>query len=118
MTQVAQYKVIEYQIQHLGDQPSTIGGYNFTGDRYFALFDLPDNIDTSEKGVIQCRTKHNQTDTKIFLFNLNVMSNMLMTHPENKDDWMMDIGVVPGSWLNPGQNGIYIGYVSDPHDDC
>jgi hypothetical protein len=82
-----------------------------------AKFDLPENLDTDEKGVIQCRTKHNQLNNKMFFLNFQPLPDILEPHPKNKNEWMMDIAIVPKGWLKPGENVIYIGYADERYDD-
>jgi len=117
MEKQSQYKVIEAGMRHLGDQPTLIGAGTFVGQLYYATFDLPDNIDPQELAVIQCRTLHNQVRNKRFFLNLRQLGNILEPHPNNRDEWMMDISVVPKEWLKPGENSIHIGYADGRYDD-
>ena len=113
-----QFKVIMGDIKHLGDQPKAIGGEGkFVGPLYEAKFDLPDDLDAEEEGVIQCRTKHNELDNKRFFLNYKVLEEILEPHPKNKKEWMLDIAIVPKGLLKPGENIIYIGYADDRFDD-
>ena len=113
-----QFKVIVGGMKHLGDQPSSIkGAGKFVGPLFEATFDLPDNVDHKEQAIVQCRTKHNQLNNKNFFLNTRKLNNILEPHPQNKNEWMMDIAVVPKGWLKPGENIIHIGYADDRYDD-
>ena len=106
------------EMKHLGDQPQSIGGEGtFVGPLYEAKFELPDNVDIHQEGIIQCRTKHNEIKNKRFFLNLHVLEEVLEPHPQNKEEWMMDIAIVPKEWLTPGENIIYIGYADERYDD-
>lgn len=109
--------VIEAGMKHLGDQPTSIGGGTFVGDLYYAKFNLPDNVEPNELSVIQCRTRHNQKSNKRFFINIQQLGNILEPHPNNKDEWMMDISVVPKDFLKPGENSVHIGYGNADYDD-
>jgi len=105
-------------MKHLGDQPQSIGGAGkFVGPLFEATFDLPEDVDAKEQAVIQCRTKHNQLNNKRFFLNMRKLDNILEPHPKNKDEWMLDIAIVPENWLKSGENIIYIGYADDRYDD-
>lgn len=103
------YLVLESGMTHLGDNPGALPG-NFEGDLYWKLFNLPDNVDPREYAVLQCRTYNNQQDTKHLLLNLKRIGNILETHPNNPDEWMTDIAIVPRDTLKPGLNGVHIGF--------
>jgi hypothetical protein len=105
-------------MKHLGDQPQSIGGEGtFVGPLYEAKFELPENVDIEEEGVIQCRTKHNEVKNKRFFLNFHVLEEVLEPHPDNKEEWMMDIAIVPKGWLTPGENTLHIGYADERYDD-
>ena len=113
-----EYIVIMCDIKHLGDEPKSLGGEgNFVGKVFEARFDLPDNVDIEEKAVIQCRVKSNEIDNKRFLVNFHKLEDILMPHPEYKDEWLQDIAVVPRGFLTPGENIIDIGYTDNRYDD-
>ncbi|KPJ66077.1 hypothetical protein AMJ44_09030 [candidate division WOR-1 bacterium DG_54_3] len=113
-----QFTVIIAEIRHLGDQPTSIGEAGiFVGPLFHAKFNLPDNLDYQELAVIQCRTKHNQLNNKIFLLNHKPLPDILEPHPKNKNEWMMDIAVVPKGWLKSGENTIHIAYSDERYDD-
>jgi hypothetical protein len=102
----------------LGDQPTSIGEAGiFVGPLFFAKFDLPSNIAPEELAVIQCRTKDNQLNNKMFFLNHKPLPDILEPHPNNKEEWMMDIAIVPKGWLKPGENNIHIGYADERYDD-
>jgi hypothetical protein len=106
------------EMKHLGDQPKAIGGEGkFVGPLFEAHFDLPDNVNLEEEAIVQCRTKHNELDNKRFFLNYQWLKEILEPHPRNKNEWMMDISIVPKGWLKPGENIIYIGYADDKYDD-
>jgi hypothetical protein len=113
-----QFKVIIAEIRHLGDQPTSIGEAGiFVGPLFHAKFDLPDNIDHEELAVIQCRTKDNQLNNKMFFLNHKPLPDILEPHPSNKEEWMLDIAIVPKGWLKHGENNIHIGYSDENYDD-
>ena len=87
------------------------------GPLFFAKFDLPSNTDPEELAVIICRTKDNQLNNKMFFLNYKPLPDILEPHPNNKNEWMMDIAIVPQGWLKPGENNIHIGYADERYDD-
>jgi len=106
------------EMKHLGDQPMSIGGEGkFVGPLYEAKFDLPNNVNNEEEAIIQCRTKHNELNNKRFFLNYEILEEILEPHPKNKNEWMMDIAIVPKGFLKPGENTIYIGYADERYDD-
>ncbi len=114
----SQFKVIIAEIRHLGDQPTSIGEAGiFVGPLFHAKFDLPTSLDSQELGVIQCRTKHNQLNNKMFFLNSKPLPDILEPHPKNKNEWMLDLAIVPKGWLRPGKNNIHIGYADERYDD-
>ncbi|UCE73029.1 MAG: hypothetical protein JSV56_08290 [Methanomassiliicoccales archaeon] len=74
-------------------------------------------MDPEELAVIHCRTKDNQLNNKMFFLNHKPLPDILEAHPANKDEWMMDIAIVPKGWLKPGENNIHIGYSDERYDD-
>jgi hypothetical protein len=113
-----QFKVIIAEIRHLGDQPTAIGEAGiFVGPLFHAKFNLPDNLDPEELAVFQCRTKDNQLNNKMFFLNLKPLPDILEPHPGNKNEWMMDIAIIPKGWLKSGENSIHIGYSDENYDD-
>jgi hypothetical protein len=118
ITGETQFKVIIAEIRHLGDQPTSIGEAGiFVGPLFHAKFDLPENIDPDELAVIQCRTKDNQLNNKMFFLNHKPLPDILEPHPSNKEEWMLDIAIVPKGWLKHGENNIHIGYSDENYDD-
>ncbi|UCF07162.1 MAG: hypothetical protein JSW28_05765 [Thermoplasmata archaeon] len=114
----SQFKVIIAEIRHLGDQPTSIGEAGiFVGPLFVAKFELPNNIEPSELSVVQCRTKHNQLNNKMFFLNNKPLPDILEPHPKNKNEWMLDLAIVPKGWLKPGENTIHIGYADERYDD-
>ena len=114
----SQFKVIIAEIRHLGDQPTSIGEAGiFVGPLFHAKFELPTGIDPQELGVIQCRTKHNQLNNKMFFLNSKPLPDILEPHPKNKNEWMLDLAIVPKGWLKAGENNIHIGYADERYDD-
>ena len=114
----SQFKVIIAEIRHLGDQPTSIGVAGiFVGPLFHAKFELPSALDPQELGVIQCRTKHNQLNNKMFFLNSKPLPDILEPHPKNKDEWMLDLAIVPKGWLRAGENNIHIGYADERYDD-
>lgn len=112
------YIVIVCDMKHLGDEPESLGeDGEFVGKRFEARFHLPSDVDTTEESVIQCRIKSNEIGNKIFLLNSRNIEEVLMPHPENKDEWLQDIAVIPGGYLAPGENVIDIGYTDERYDD-
>ncbi|UCF09180.1 MAG: hypothetical protein JSW28_05760 [Thermoplasmata archaeon] len=113
-----EYVVIMGVIKGPGNKTQSIGGEKeIVGPLYEARFDLPDNVDIREEAVIQCRTKHNEIKNKKFFLNFHVLDELLMPHPENKNEWLLEIGIVPKGWLTPGENILYIGYTDERFDD-
>lgn len=110
MVKQSHYEVIEDKIQHLGHK-SNWGRGTFVGPHYTVTFTLPDNTNPQELAVIQCRTLHIHKPDKMFLLNSKKIYNILEPHPNNPDDWIMDIAVVPQGVLQPGKNSIHISYV-------
>jgi hypothetical protein len=109
--------VIEPVMQHLGDQPSALGGHTFVGTVYCSEFDLPDNTATQEFAIVQCRTKHNQLAGKICAINNERIPNIPEPHPGNKSEWMVDIAIIPKGALRAGNNFICFGARARPDDD-
>lgn len=113
-----EYIIIMCDIKHLGDESKSLGGEgNFVGNLFESRFDLPDNVDIEEEAVIQCRVKSNEIDNKKFSINCHNLEDILMPHPEYKDEWLQDIAVIPRGFLTPGENIIDIGYVDNRFDD-
>jgi hypothetical protein len=89
----------------------------FLGPLFHAKFNLPKNLDTQELAVIHCRIKHNEINNKMFFINHKPLPDILEPHPKVKDEWMMDIAIVPKGWLKAGINNIHIGYADERFDD-
>ncbi len=87
------------------------------GPLFYAKFELPTNLDPDELAVIHCRTKDNQLNNKMFFLNHKPLPDILEPHPANKEEWMMDIAIVPKGWLKHGENNIHIGYSDENYDD-
>lgn len=87
------------------------------GPLFHAKFNLPENLDPEKLAVFQCRTKDNQLNNKMFFLNLKPLPDILEPHPGNKNEWMMDIAIIPKGWLKPGENSIHIGYSDENYDD-
>jgi hypothetical protein len=105
-------------MMHIGEEPKSIKGEgNFVGPLWEMTFDLPEDLDTEETAVIQCRTKHNEIDNKRFFLNYKPLEDILEPHQKNKNEWMLDIAVVPKGMLRAGENIIYIGYADERFDD-
>lgn len=105
-------------MKHMGDEPESLGERgDFVGKRFEARFHLPGDVDITEESIIQCRIKSNEIDNKRFLINSRTIDEILLPHPENKDEWLQDIAVIPGGFLIPGENVIDIGYSDERYDD-
>lgn len=53
----------------------------------------------------------------MFFLNLKPLPDILEPHPANKNEWMMDIAIIPKGWLKVGENSIHIGYSDENYDD-
>ena len=111
------FVVIEPEVKHLGTDPETFEDFSFVGQSYCIDFILPSNLNCQEYAVMQCRTKNIQLSNKEFLVNKKQLANILEPHPNSPNEWMVDIAVVPGDWLEKGKNEIHIGYLTHQRDD-